>query len=1011
MAFTKITGPGIHTLSNIMTHNVKSSGIITAVNGNLSGWLAVGSTASFGGDVSIGGTLTYDDVTNVESVGIITAKGGLHVGAGGTIIYALSENNGTIGINSSSPDTQFKLDAVGSGMFTKDGTFTSSDFNKGQFTVRNTTASQGAFLDFRAASSNGARGVIAKIGGFNTKTGSGYDGELTFSTRQNSDNTMVERLRINKDGHVGINSSSPSNTLVVQEPTDDNSSIQLFRASTGADIANITWRTNQGNQAQINYRGTSPAGMQFYTGGTGSSYLRAIIDTDGKVGIGTYTPLYELDISGDGAAFPSASGSTLLRLRDSSGTATLSIDAAAGSFSAIQFGDTAAASMGSILYNHLDDSMKFNTGGSGEKLFITSDGKVGIGTNVPNAYLDVRDSVGIVTTDPTVTFHHSNADVEGEVVRIGRTDIPTIRYHSIKATHGGAATANYINFNLHDGSTTTSQTEVLRIRGDAKVGIATAGGNGALDVFGSGRSYPTLNLRTEHYQIEGEAIRFGRSDITGTDIRYHSIISRHDATDTGNFLQFKVHDGGSSPFQSQATALTLLGTGRVGIGSTIPGAPLTVHGNNKILATFGNNGPFERLSIRNDETGYPAIGQESSHDTLDLRSFGSVQATIDSNNNSVDKYFRVMTNGNGDSGTELFRVADNNIIHLGGNFDSDKVGGQGVSGQDHNPILKLYNNGASHWLIQARSDHSSSGNGMFLRAGNSSSTYTLYATGYDEHNPHLIVRGDGNTGIGTSAPSQILNVFGVNVKPVIGDRTAHTPLYSSYDGQNNTSLEITSSGAGTNVAGLTLNNPTTAADTSYKTISFSCSGTSSSEKRACIIGSNHDEDGSSSLKGNFHVSTNNGSGLQQNLQINHDGHVRTPNQPYFHVQQSPEISNEDFNNTVRNFDTISVNNGSHLNNSTGVFTVPVDGFYFFSAGIWSANSDANNGNTFLTLILSESNGTGSIQFAGCNHHDQFGQLVIAAGYYCTAGKIVRLSYNGSIQASQPRNYFSGFLVG
>ena len=54
MAFTKITGPGIHTLSNIMTHNVKSSGIITAVNGNLTGWLAVGSTASFGGDVTVG---------------------------------------------------------------------------------------------------------------------------------------------------------------------------------------------------------------------------------------------------------------------------------------------------------------------------------------------------------------------------------------------------------------------------------------------------------------------------------------------------------------------------------------------------------------------------------------------------------------------------------------------------------------------------------------------------------------------------------------------------------------------------------------------------------------------------------------------------------------------------------------------------------------------------------------------------------------------------------------------
>ena len=99
MAFTKITGPGIHTLSNIMSHNVKSSGIITAVNGNLTGWLAVGSTASFGGDVSIGGTLTYDDVTNVEAIGIFTAKGGLHVGAAGTIIHAVSSIDGHVLIN------------------------------------------------------------------------------------------------------------------------------------------------------------------------------------------------------------------------------------------------------------------------------------------------------------------------------------------------------------------------------------------------------------------------------------------------------------------------------------------------------------------------------------------------------------------------------------------------------------------------------------------------------------------------------------------------------------------------------------------------------------------------------------------------------------------------------------------------------------------------------------------------------------------------------------------------
>jgi hypothetical protein len=120
MSFTKITGPGIHTLSNIMSHNVKSSGIITAVNGNLTGWLAVGSTASFGGNVSIGGTLTYDDVTNVESVGIITAKEGIHVGAGGTIIHALSEDDGKVGIGTDNPNAKLNIYSSDPGVITPD---------------------------------------------------------------------------------------------------------------------------------------------------------------------------------------------------------------------------------------------------------------------------------------------------------------------------------------------------------------------------------------------------------------------------------------------------------------------------------------------------------------------------------------------------------------------------------------------------------------------------------------------------------------------------------------------------------------------------------------------------------------------------------------------------------------------------------------------------------------------------------------------------------------------------
>ena len=65
MAFTRVVGPGIHTESNINSHNIKSTGIITAVGLDITG------------PVSIAGTLTYDDVSNIDSVGLITARKGI----------------------------------------------------------------------------------------------------------------------------------------------------------------------------------------------------------------------------------------------------------------------------------------------------------------------------------------------------------------------------------------------------------------------------------------------------------------------------------------------------------------------------------------------------------------------------------------------------------------------------------------------------------------------------------------------------------------------------------------------------------------------------------------------------------------------------------------------------------------------------------------------------------------------------------------------------------------------
>ena len=78
-------------MSVILTDKIqpRTTGIALTVVGdtNVSGALTCTNfTAS--GDVSIGGTLTYEDVTNIDSVGLITARTGVRVTAGGVVVTA-----------------------------------------------------------------------------------------------------------------------------------------------------------------------------------------------------------------------------------------------------------------------------------------------------------------------------------------------------------------------------------------------------------------------------------------------------------------------------------------------------------------------------------------------------------------------------------------------------------------------------------------------------------------------------------------------------------------------------------------------------------------------------------------------------------------------------------------------------------------------------------------------------------------------------------------------------------
>ena len=229
-----------------------------------------------------------------------TGTGGdLRLRSGGAIKLQTNSDNstidaffihaaGTVAVNTFIPDTTYRLDVAGAGQFTTSTTNQQNDFLTGQLTVRNNQSAQGAFIDFRADSANGTQGVIAKIGGFNTHSGSGYDGLLTFSTRQTSNNTMVERMRITSDGKMGIKTSTPIGTLDVYDGT-----FVLSKPNASGNERN--WRFVNNNVAAGNL------GLQVSTAAGGSTFANLVeITKNGHIGINEGTPDRRLHLKDSG---------------------------------------------------------------------------------------------------------------------------------------------------------------------------------------------------------------------------------------------------------------------------------------------------------------------------------------------------------------------------------------------------------------------------------------------------------------------------------------------------------------------------------------------------------------------------------------------------------------------------------------------------------------------------------------------------------------------------------------
>ena len=169
------------------------------INGQTDTVTAIDGSINVGGDVTIPGVLTYEDVTNVDSVGIVTAQAGIRV------------TGGSIGIGTDNP--------------TKDLTITGN--NPGILLKEDSANSE---LLLTVSDSDGT-GVIAATRPSNyTYEQLAIRGQdLIFETT--STQSRVERLRITSDGKVAIGFNAPA---VAGRSISNSSTNRGFEFDTGS---------------------------------------------------------------------------------------------------------------------------------------------------------------------------------------------------------------------------------------------------------------------------------------------------------------------------------------------------------------------------------------------------------------------------------------------------------------------------------------------------------------------------------------------------------------------------------------------------------------------------------------------------------------------------------------------------------------------------------------------------------------------------------------------------------
>ena len=460
---SNITGVvGVGTL-NVRTNTLTSSGIVTITNTTdststttgallVSGGVGIAKSLHVGQNITIGGTLTYEDVTNIDSLGIVTARAGVNV-SGGQIQVGAAFSVGNAGVATAAG---FVGPLTGNVTGNVSGSSGSATGNAGGLTgtpnisCGTIAGSTGTFTgDVDIADK------IVHTGDTNTAIRFPSADTITFET--NGD----QALEITSGGGVKFNDAdTPGSSTAPAQILNHAGGWQFYASSDSNTNRDIIFGSNNGS-----------AGEKF-----------RITDT-GQVGINSAAPNFDLDIRGGGSRDGVSVGTTVFIYSQSHATTT-------SNKAELRFGYNHSGNNYAHGYifleeqggNAFDGRMSFgvpyNNGGGGSSTrhvlqLQGSTGNVGIGTTIPVASSSAYNSAAL-------HIHQTSNSSAGSQIHLTNG-----------ATGGAAGNGSHISMYTDDDLYIVNQ------ESDGRIKFGSGGVSDCLTIDDSGNTIIQGNLTVQ----------------------------------------------------------------------------------------------------------------------------------------------------------------------------------------------------------------------------------------------------------------------------------------------------------------------------------------------------------------------------------------------------------------------------------------------------------------------------------------------------------------------------------